>query len=253
MLGRWITIGMGTLMLSIGATILAWAEKVEPRIYAINLEHRLNTAGTGGYNHLLDAIRSQGLDFELSILPLKRWYYRTKTEVDGCFFPVSVNAMETYDPAYKKARFVVSEPIDRITLHVFTAPSRPLITHLSQLEGMRVAAWKSNDSSPYIDTLKVYVDESRDESSQLKMLYAGRLDAIIGFAPDVPIAAERLQLPPPHYDENLALLRDEGASLVCHDTAKNQLLINQFNRALIGLKKSGELNALLGKHASVAI
>jgi hypothetical protein len=223
------------------------------RIYGINLPYRLNEMGEGGYNRLLDELRMQGLQFDLSILPLKRWHNRTRSDKESCLFPVSVNALQTYDASYNDISLISSQPVDWVSLRVFTAPNRPVINTMDQLQGKRVATWKSHDSEPFTRDYNLSPDESRNESSQLQMLYAGRLDAIIGFAPDVNIAATSLKLPRPVYSPELSLLDREGATLVCHDTEANRKLTREFDRLITKMKKSGKLHQLLGSHASVSL
>ena len=224
-----------------------------PKIYAMDLEYRLNESGTGGYNRLLDMIHQQGVRFHLSILPLKRWQNRTKADSQGCFFPTTIGALNKYNAARPGSSLIASHPVDKVNLRVFSAPNKPLIDDVEQLKGLRVAAWKSEGAAPYLSELKISVDESHDETSQLQLLYADRIDAVIGFTPDIHIAADTLELPKPRYADKLTLLRDEGATMVCYDTPENRRFVAEFNDKLGRLKQTGQLSVLLGQYASVAL
>ena len=220
------------------------------RIYGHALNYRLQERGREQYNKLFNKLADRGLAFELVVRPLTR-VMRKFTEGSGCFFPTSINAIKMAVPHYSSGPLVSSMPVDQISLRVFTRAGAPKVTALEQLNGRRVALWNGLDPEIFLKGITPLVETTPSEEVRARMLEAGRIDAILGFTPDVLLAADALSLAPPEYDEALALFRDEGASIVCHDSEETREFIRQFNTHLAALKNSGELRSILGPHVAI--
>ncbi len=216
----------------------------------VSLELRLQEGGKTQYNELLHEMRKAGLKFDLSIAPLSR-IIRDAGDHKGCFFPTSIAGLKYTAPQHKEFSLIESEPVDYISLRVFTRSDEEKVTSVSELSGKKVALWLGYDPDTFLKGVDAIVEETPTEKVRVKMLAAGRIDAVIGFTPDVMLAAERLNLPIPHYDESLALFRDVNASAVCHDTEKNHAFIKRFNDILAHFKESGKLRKILGSHAKI--
>jgi|GEM_PF-1947916 len=234
---------------SIASTNIAGLQPVQ--IYAYTLEHRLNEAGTMHYNKLLNIMSDRGLKFNILIRSLARSARSMKNDQSACLFPTTINAIAISDPGVDEKKFISSDPIDRVSLRIFTRPDNPKVGDIKELSGKRVALWNGLDPKIFLANIEANIETTPNEAIRVKMLNAGRIDAILGFTPDVLLAAESLGFSPPHYDESLALFRNEGASLVCHDNKQNREFILRFNKHLTRLKASGELREILGKHADI--
>lgn len=221
------------------------------KVYGYALEFRLQEQGGDQYNHMFQEMARQGLSFELVVQPFTRIIRDIGTHTE-CVFPVSINAIRTAKPRYKDLPLVSSNPIDHISLRVFTRSDKPTLTSLSELDGKKVAVWDGLDADIFLKDVRATVETTPNELVRLKMLNKDRIDAILGFTPDVNLAAEVLGIPMPQYANSLALFRDEGASVVCHDTPRNREFILQFNQILAQLKESGKLREVLGPHADLA-
>ncbi|TQV84664.1 transporter substrate-binding domain-containing protein [Exilibacterium tricleocarpae] len=228
------------------------AAAAKVRIYGHALNYRLQERGEEQYNKLFHQLAAMGLEFELVVRPLTR-VMRRFAEGSGCFFPTSMNAIKMAVPHLASMPLVASAPVDQISLRVFTRAGAGKITDLQQLNGRRVALWNGLDPEIFLQGLTVKVETTPSEEVRVRMLEAGRIDAILGFTPDVLLAADALALAPPHYDESLALFRDEGASLICHESPVTRRFVAQFDQYLERLKKSGELRNILGPHVEVVL
>ncbi len=233
-------------------SVIACAENRPVQVYAIALAYRLDEAGTKHYNKLLDEFAEKGLRFNVLVRPLKRSILYLKADARSCLFPTTINAVIANTKLTEHANLVMSDPIDQVSLRVLTDESKPVITRLDQLNGKRIAILNGLSPETLLAGISANIEKTSDESIRVKMLNAGRLDAIVSFTPDVLLAAEDLGLPVPHFHEELALLRNEGASMVCHDTPENRVFLKEFNRILQELKSSGELRKVLGKYAVLA-
>ncbi len=223
----------------------------ERQIYAYTLDYRLDEAGTGHYNILLENMQKEGLHFNLLARPLKRAIRYFEEDFNSCIFPTSINALKTTFPDLPTDKMIASTPIDRVSLRIFTLPDKPIIQKLQDLEGKKVALWNGLDPGIFLKDINVDVENTPNEEVRVRMLNANRIDAILGFVPDVYLASEKLGLKPPHASKEISLFNDEGASLVCFNTSDNQLFISEFNSILDELKKSGKLREILGPYANI--
>ncbi|NIB39117.1 transporter substrate-binding domain-containing protein [Pseudomaricurvus alkylphenolicus] len=241
------------LMLPLLLPALLYANVSPPqpvKIFGYELEFRLVKEGNTQYNLLFSSLRERGLTFELAVMPFTR-ILRDVQSHQHCIFPASLNAIKTAKPVYRDLALIASDPVDHISLRVFTRRDSPKISDLSELNGKRIALWGGLSEDIFLGDIDAKIETTPDELIRLRMLDKGRIDAILGFTPDVSLAAEKLGIRPPHYDETLALFHDEGASVVCHDTPPNRQFLDQFNQILSELKTSGELRQILGEHAEL--
>jgi hypothetical protein len=237
----------------ISGNVFASQPSTKPIIYAYSLEFRLKEGGTNQYNELFNVLQNEGLEFDLKILPFKRIMSNFKTEDKlVCAFPTSKNAIEKSAPEISSLPIIISDGVDQISLRVFTRPESPTITSLEELKGKTVALWNGLDPTLLFKGAEIKIETTPNELVRVKMLNAHRIDAILGFTPDVILAAQQLNLLEPHYDNKLALFRDEGASIVCKDSPQNRAFIKEFNTILKQLKTSGQLQQILGPHVELA-
>ena len=226
--------------------------QTKPVIYGYNLEYRLKKNGSTQYNALFNELSDNGLIFNLKVTPVKR-AARAFTSPDdtSCMFPASKNVVTQHRPDLES--FIISsKPVDIVSLRVFTKFDSPVVKDMTELEGKTVAIWNGLDPDVMLAGMNIKVESTRSEPIRVKMLYANRLDAILGFTPDVVLAAQQLGLPDPHFHHELALLRDVGASLVCKKSYQNEKLINDFDNLIDKFKKSGKLREILGPHTEIA-
>lgn len=221
------------------------------RISGVALEYRFNEQDSDQYNKLFNNLADKNLNFNLAILPLTR-AVRSLTDSADCIFPSSLNSLKTHFSEQTKGyEFVASNPIDYISMRVFTRKDEKTIAAFSELNDKRVAIWLGFDRNIYLKGINAAVDEVASEEVRVNMLIKNRVDAIVGFTPDVFLAAEKLGVPIPEYNKKLSVFEGEGASVVCHKNTKNSQFIEKFNAQLETLRASGELGNILGPHATL--
>lgn len=231
------------------------AVQAAPAVYGIYLENRLTDRGDKHYNHLLQRMEEMGFEHQLQVSPLKRHYREVLDDPAFCAFPVTLHSIRAgaYDDEVKARALVSAQAVDYVTIRIFTRGGEPTIGSLSDLEGKRVALWAGLDPAAHLPGVNANIVSTRGEDVRLKMLDAHRLDAIVGFMPDVQLASKKLELPIPEYDYRLELLYvREGATLVCVDTPENRQRVQTFDKILSQLKESGELRTILGPLVDVA-
>ena len=220
-------------------------------ISGVALEYRLRENGNDQYNKLLEALADKNLNFKLVIFPLTR-AVRNLMDSEDCIFPSSLNSIQTHFSEQTKGReFIASNPIDYISMRVFTRQGEKTIASFNELNDKRVAIWLGFDRNIYLQGVNAVVDEVVSEEVRVNMLTKKRVDAIVGFTPDVFLAAQKLGVPIPEYNKKLSVFEGEGASVVCHKNAKNLQFIEQLNVQLELLRESGELGKILGPYATL--
>ncbi|WNO11169.1 ABC transporter substrate-binding protein [Teredinibacter sp. KSP-S5-2] len=244
-----------SLVLSLTVFVLCSSASAEPTpvitIAGVHLETRLTKGNSSQYNLLWKTMAKNGLNYDMTILPLSRTAKMFAT-VSDCVFPSSLNSvMNHFQIGKSESEFLASEPVDFISMRLFTRQSNDTLSSFKQLQNKRVAIWLGFDKDIFLKGITATIDEVESEEIRLKMLMANRVDAIIGFTPDVMIEAEELGYPIPHFDESLFVFKGEGASLICHNNAQNQKFVTRFNQTLERLRDSGELQKILGPHAKL--
>nr|WP_324258995.1 transporter substrate-binding domain-containing protein [Cellvibrio fontiphilus] len=220
-------------------------------ISGVALEYRLRENGNDQYNKLLETLADKKLKFNLVIFPLTR-AVRNLMDGQDCIFPSSLNSIQTHFSEQTKGReFIASNPIDYISMRVFTRQGEKTIASFNELNDKRVAIWLGFDRNIYLQGINATVDEVASEEVRVNMLTKKRVDAIVGFTPDVFFAAQKLGVPIPEYNKSLAVFEGEGASVVCHKNDKNIRFIEQLNVQLELLRESGELGKILGPYATL--
>ncbi|WP_409526496.1 hypothetical protein [Nitrincola sp. MINF-07-Sa-05] len=228
---------------------VAFAEPL--KVYGYDLDYRLQPSGEGHYHAFIQALQARGVAIDLTVVSLVRALRAMEEEPAACNFPATINAVIRSYPQFANIPLLTGDPVDAISLRVLTRPEDPVITDMQQLAGQRVALWNGLDPDAFLGNVDAVVEQTPNESVRVRMLDARRLDVIIGFVPDVLVVADALNLPPPHFAEELALYRDEGASIVCRVTPENEQALSHFNEVLAEMKRSGELRDILGPFADI--
>ncbi|WP_196160342.1 hypothetical protein [Reinekea sp. G2M2-21] len=220
-------------------------------VLGLELEYRLRIDNSAHYNHLWQRLESMGLSRSLSVVPLKRAFRDFSKEKDSCIFPTSITALTTSFPEYSTDELIASTPVDYVSLKVFTRPDEEVVSDLRQLNGKRVAIWNGLDPDIFLNGLDVEVESTVDEGVRLKMLYSGRVDAILGFVPDTLIASDFLGIERPNAEGAFTYFAGNGISMVCFDSESNRAFVAQFNQLINLLREKGELRRVLGPYVTL--
>lgn len=221
------------------------------KVYGYDLEYRLREGGKAQYNLLFKRMRAKGLQIELKIMPLPRANREFFENTNSCIFPSNAALLKRQEPTIADVNFLTSLHVDLVHLRVLTKQGSPVLENLEQLNGKRIAYMTGLNLDIFLPGLTAYYETTSSEGLRLKMLNANRLDAVLGFTPDILLAAEKLDLPLPAYDKTLSVF-SELANMVCHTGDDNKKFIAHFNNLLKEMRASGELRKIFGPHVDLA-
>lgn len=221
------------------------------RIIGAHLEGRLDEDPNSGYQLLMKALLpTQTHYFQFSRYPLTRAIRDFKENKRVCIIPSSEKAVRilTKDA---KIELLESSAIDVVTSHIISAPNKPVFTTVSALEKHKIAVQHGVVASRFLtEKSTVQVTRTPNDLTALRMVLAGRVDAMYGWFPDIYIIAEKNGLSLPHFNPQLILFKTT-THLVCKKFGGNERLFNIVNTRIKDLKRRGELQNILGKHARI--
>jgi hypothetical protein len=196
--------------------------------------------GNGTYQKLMhEILRRSGESAELLNFPLSRATVMFDRDKNSCY-PVSLKlAVDVL--GYKL--IATGESINRFKMVIATAKGKPTISSFEQLRRRSIAALPAADLAAYgysASSLTVRYVDTHDQG--LKLLEAGKVDAMLGSVADLIPYKDRLV-----YDvANPIYAVDE--SLVCHPGAASEAFLNKANTAIHSMKSDGSLKSILGEY-----
>lgn len=221
-------------------------------ILTLTLDYRLTENGTSQYNLLLNELAEQGFEADFQFLPINRVWRTLAEDRTACTFPASAQSVELAVEGTSVADLIQSEIIDHVSYRVVVKPGNQKIISADDLVGKNIAAWNGMPNEQLVGVPGVNFIETNTEETRVKMLFNDRVDAMVGFIPDLHLVAERLGFEQPNSKDVLILWGGRnGTRLVCYDTPENRATINSFNAALAKVKASGRLREILGKFADI--
>lgn len=233
--------------------VFSFASSAQQSVIGLELEYRLRQDGSAHYNKMWQRLQQLGANRGLEVLPLKRAFRDFSPQGTSCLFPTTISSLTTTFPQFKQADLITTESVDYVLLKVMTRPGEPVIKDLAQLNGKRVALWNGLDPAIFLKDLDVTVETTTDEAVRLKMLNSRRVDAILGFLPDTLLAADALGMEHPNHAGAYQYFTTNRVSMVCFDSPENRQYVEQFNKALLILKQTGELKRILGPHVTLSL
>ena len=222
------------------------------KIIGAHLEGRLDEDPNSGYQLIIKALLpTQTHYFQFSRYPFTRAVRDFKNNTRVCIIPSSEKAVRilTKDA---KIELLESSAIDVVTSHIISAPNKPVFTTVKALEKHTIAAQNGVVMSRFLrEKSTVQVTRTSNDLTALRMVLAGRVDAMYGWFPDIYIIAEKNGLSLPHFNPELILF-ETTTHLVCKKFDGNEHLFTIVNTRINELKRRGELQNILGKHARIA-
>lgn len=219
------------------------------KIIGAHLEGRLDENPESGYRVLMkELLPTETHYFEFNRYPLARAIRDFKENQRVCMYPSSKKAVEilTKDSTTK---LLESVPIDLVTSHIISAPNRTTFATVRALDEHTIAVQQGVVITQFLkEGSTAHVTRTPNDLTALKMVLAGRVDAMYGWFPDTYIIAEKNGLSLPHFNPELILFKTT-THLVCKKFGGNELLFKIVNIRIKNLKHRGELQKILGKHA----
>jgi hypothetical protein len=196
--------------------------------------------GNGAYQKLMkEILRRSGESAKLANYPLSRATVMFDKFKNACY-PVSLKlAVDVL--RYKL--IATTEPINRFKIVIATLRGNAMITSFDQIRGRRIAALPTADLAAYgyvASSLTVVYVPSHDQG--LKLLQAGKVDAILGSVGDLIPYKNKLN----YEDASPIYAADE--SLVCHPGVAAEAFLEKVDPVVRSMKSDGSLKAILGEY-----
>lgn len=221
-------------------------------IIAAHLEGRLDAYPSSGYNRLLaKVLPTQSHYLKYQRYPLSRAIRKFDETKRVCLFPTSLSAIEAIT-SIKATELIEGNAIDIVSSHFFSESDQQIFSTIKSLEGTDIAVQQGIAETAIFNLEADFnMVKTPDDLSALKILLAGRVDAMYGWLPDTLLIAERHNLPLPIFDADFVSFQTT-THFVCKNFGGAQNLIKVLNMRLDALKQTGELQKILGPHAQVA-
>lgn len=187
------------------------------------------------------------LPLDLTALPFKRSLVDFKTQAFDCIWSFDKKLLDRV--GVDVTRLIESDIVFYATQHVFMAQGQPEISSLDGLRGKRVGIGSGSSHEDYLRSIDSKIVLLSDQSSKLRMLQNDRIDAFIGWLPDIFIM-EKSALSNPILLRNSLKLAISGSAFVCHNTPKNVAFIEAANTAIRAYKESDQFVLLFESYGA---
>lgn len=221
------------------------------KISLYDLPDRLSPDGGKGYNYLLDDLIK---DFPYSVkqkyAPLRRNASAFLRGEGDCIFPSNVKVLSAGHPAIKDMDILSSKQIDVVSVYFYVPRGKQVPTTLSDLYHKSIGHIIGNAAVNFIKNEPINLHGARSNESLIEMLKRDRLEGIMGFHPDMPIAFEALGYTGLEYSPKLTLLK-APVVFVCHASSLTKSFIEHVDKMIPIMARDGRTQKYLGKHAEV--
>lgn len=207
---------------------LAHAEDDTLNVAAFKIANVLEPDGTGAYDKLFaEVAQKTGITFKIQVLPIARARESYAQGRYDCLVP-----LDTAFEARHQDHFT-SVPLYEANLYAITRKSDAIVQTVQELKSLSVAGELGVPYTLEIDAL-IKTNKNPSLSGAIRMLQAGRVDAIVAYTPDVQELIDHDQITDIHYDPTSPIATYYDA-LTCQPTEKNLELLDKINHALLGI------------------
>lgn len=205
-------------------------------------ERLLTEQGSGFWGDLYQSLTlTIETETSLVILPFKRLMDTFKEGAIDCIWTLDAALLERY--GLDAHQLVESEVVFESTRHIFFTTGLGPIQNLSELHGKRVGIGVGSNYEIPLTEVGAEVFFLQGQGSRLKMLESGRLDAVIGWLPDILISGYQETA-----DQGLVrrAFKLNGTKIVftCHRNDESQAFIQKVNAVIGQYRHSEDFQAL---------
>ena len=234
------------LLCSIIFTVVSSVASAQTTVYGFELKNRMSVEGAEQFDLLWQELHKLGLEFDLKVLSFSRQVRLFSKDKQSCIFPASVGGVKQLMPEFIDANLQGSEGIDLVGLVAMTLDDSSNIHSHADLSGKSIAMWVGLDPKIILAGVDYKsLDQAANDETLLRMLSRKRVEVILGFMPDILLAADKLSIPLPH-STDVWLIPKRLTQVVCHDTAQNRQFLLQFDQLMKGIRSSGKLREFMG-------
>lgn len=221
--------GMVIILLPSGATGAPGASTVTAA--ALPLASLMEPDGSGLYQRLM-ARALEPLDVEVRevFYPYRRALQAFEMGQVDCVFSLTDILLERFS----EDEVVYSFPLGKFSFHIFTSAEEEPIRSIAGLEGKSVGIIMGHEA--YLDSVLgegFQTGTARNDAQAVRMMGAGRFDAIIAAIPDITPFLDQLNYSPDHP------VLESYDRLNCHNTDSNREFIGAVSAELLRLKGAG--------------
>lgn len=197
----------------------------------------IGSSADNKYTALLNiAAEDHGIHLVVSEVPGNRLEHQFTMIGTGCIFP------EYRAP--KGADIIISKPFNQAPVHmIWRKEDQPPQT----LDGLRIGLVKGYgyDFADLSETKSVTYVES--ERQNLLMLLFRRVDTILSYFPDLPLAAQPGEMEKISYNAS-APIHTSPERIACFNTRENRFFLDTLDQTVRRLKESGRLREVLSPY-----
>lgn len=184
----------------------------------------------GPYNYIAAALFSDR-NIKTLFVPPSRAELMWANKETRCLFPANTNTMGGDES------LLSSLPVNTVKAYIFSL--QPYLS-LNEFENKQLALRRGTSYGGIRSQLNAqFIDLNSDEQG-IQLLKKQRVDGLIAYYSDAVGAYEALNIPLHYYNPSLPVYI-ASEHLVCFDNEKNKLLIEQTNKTILELEKSGKL------------
>ena len=247
---------LARLLFVLAAFCTAPAAAEPLRIVGYENTRLLPAVGEGPYGRLMAELLARvGTSVDLRVLPGKRanlMMYGRPRRAD-CEFP---SALEHLTAKTRSGnRLIESRAMNHARAHVFTRPGSTPVRRMEDLHGKQVGIVRGFGYGAEMNALielgsraPIRFVEVDDELQHVRLLtLTSRVDAILGYLPEIAIELEQAGAGDVVYDPAFPLLQT-GDRLLCHHSVAAEKLIQAMDKQLQAMGESGALKRILGAY-----
>lgn len=203
-----MTIALALCIQSAHATTIATSRF--PNILSDKFEQQ------GPFNVFLDSLENAYVAF----FPTLRAENNFRNRQFDCLFPASIAGL------HNPEQLIESTPIQSASAFLFsTSPN------LSIVKSTTIGIRRGFSYNNIREKLNGHFIELQDDFDAVRLLDSGRVEAVIGFLPDIAAAYSAINKQLPYYDVNAPISSNEDA-MVCHKTPENMVFIASVNKKI---------------------
>ncbi|MEH6626515.1 MAG: transporter substrate-binding domain-containing protein [Motiliproteus sp.] len=211
----------------------------EVHIAALDFGGLVTEEGNGVYQQLTrEAADRTGITYKESFYPAKRAKLSLKRGIVDCTY----GPVEQQYRSLGKENLVATSPIGQFKSYIFTLKGTPII-ELSALKDQRVVGVRGFNEL-YAPAIRkgIHIEYLNSTSDTFKILQRGRVDAILGFLPDMNKHLDQL-----NYNANAPLMV-AADRIFCLKSSKTIEFIDKINQGLDSMREDGSFREILGEH-----
>jgi len=208
-------------------------------ILAHKIPNLVEENGKGAYQLIMrEAARNGGVAFKEEFYPSKRALKMVYNKEALCIYIFSNDA----EKELGKDKVITSPAIGMGALYIFTLKGVKPFSSIDELKGKTISGTLGAEG--YYESLvkkNINIDYATTNEQNIKKLKMGRVDAILGFLPDLNMHLHELS-----YNPEFTLLKFTDR-VTCHNNKEGRKFLKAIAPAIEEMKKNGRVKELRGE------